>query len=86
MKSFWQRFFRTQETKKIKVKMLHSVAGNADARYDLAAHGFRKGQTVALHPELAKSWIASGRAEAFTEETAFLGAGAPDEELLRRMP
>jgi len=55
---------------KTKLKMLMSVAGNADARYDLPAFAYKKGQIVELHPELAKSWIASGRAEAFVEEPA----------------
>lgn len=55
-------------TKKIKVKMLVSVAGNADERYDLPSHGYGAGQIIELHPELAASWIASGRAAAFVEK------------------
>jgi hypothetical protein len=61
----WTRSFM-----KTKLKMLMSVAGNADARYDLPAFAYKKGQIVELHSELAKSWIASGRAEAFVEEPA----------------
>lgn len=53
---------------KIKVKMLTSIAGNANPVYDLPDHGYQFGQVVELHPDLAALWIASGKAEAVEEE------------------
>ncbi len=50
--------------KKTKVKMLITVAGGADARYDLPDFGYAPGQIVELHPKLAELWIATGKAEA----------------------
>ena len=56
--------------KKIKVKMLTSIAGLANPDYDLPEHGYTVGDIVELHPQLAEAWIQSGTAEAVKEKPA----------------
>jgi hypothetical protein len=49
--------------KKIKVRMVVSIAGNAEPLYDLEAFSFQPEQIVELHAGLARAWIASGNAK-----------------------
>jgi hypothetical protein len=72
---------------KIRVKMLVSIGGLAESKYGLEDFSFEPGQIVELHPNLARSWIAGGLAEAILEretaslepedETATLPPGSP---------
>lgn len=52
---------------KIKVKLLTSIAGHSEERYDQPDFGYAPGQVVELHPELATAWIGSGLAELYEE-------------------
>lgn len=50
--------------KKTKIKMLTSIAGNADPRYDLTHDfSFEVGKVYDVHAALAQAWIAGGIAE-----------------------
>jgi hypothetical protein len=72
---------------KIRVKMLVSIGGLAVPIYGLEEFSFEPGQIVELHPDLARSWISGGLAEAILEretasiepqdETAILPPGSP---------
>jgi hypothetical protein len=72
---------------KILVKMLVSIGGLSDPAHGLEEFSFQPGQEVELHPDLARSWIAAGLAEAILEretasvdpqaETAILPPGSP---------
>ena len=48
----------------MKVKILTSIAGHADPRYDLRDFSFRPGEEADVHDELAAAWIESGVAVA----------------------
>lgn len=49
----------------MEVKILTSIAGHAEPKYDLHhSFSFVAGETATLHPDLAAAWIASGIAEA----------------------
>jgi hypothetical protein len=61
---------------KMKVKMLTSIAGNANPRYDLPEHSFAPQQVVDLHPQLAAAWIHSGIAEE-VEQQLPVASGQP---------
>jgi hypothetical protein len=52
---------------KIKVKLLTSIAGHSDERYDQPDFGYAPGQEVELHPDLATAWVSSGLAELCTD-------------------
>lgn len=54
---FWGFFMR--------VRMLISIAGNAEPNYGLPEFSFAPGDTPDLHKDLAKAWIAAGHAEKF---------------------
>ena len=45
---------------KKKIKIIQSIAGNPDARYELPLFAFAPGDTPLIHKELADAWIASG--------------------------
>ena len=62
---------------KIKIKLLTSIAGNAEPAYDQAEFGYAPGQIVEVHPNLAAAWIGSGLAEAVPMTEA---AVLPDAE------
>lgn len=47
----------------MKIRMLVSIAGNADARYGLGDFSFAAGQVVDVDKVLAAAWIAAGNAE-----------------------
>jgi len=47
----------------MKIRMLVSIAGNADERYDIGDFSFGAGQVVDVHKTLAAAWIDSGNAE-----------------------
>lgn len=50
-------------SKKVKVEMLTSIAGNPDPRYGPGDISFSIGEIVELHPDQAKAWIAGGLAK-----------------------
>jgi hypothetical protein len=50
--------------RKIKVRILQSIAGHAEPMYDLPDFGFAPGQVVLIDERLAGNWISSGVAEA----------------------
>lgn len=50
--------------KQTKVKMLVSIAGHAEPRYDHADFSLAPGDVVELHPDLADAWVKGGHAEA----------------------
>lgn len=47
----------------MKIRMLTSIAGNADERYGLEAFAFAPGEVVDVHKDLAAAWIKCGHAE-----------------------
>jgi hypothetical protein len=47
----------------MKIRMLTSIAGNADPRYGLDSFSFAPNAVVDVHKNLAAAWIASGAAE-----------------------
>lgn len=49
-------------SKKVKVEMLTSIAGNPDLRYGPDSINFSIGEIVDLHPDQARAWIAGGLA------------------------
>lgn len=56
--------------KKIKVKMLTSISGNADGNYELESFSYGPGEIAEIHPKLAEAWIAGGIAERFDVDAA----------------
>ena len=52
---------------KTRVKMLVSIAGNADATYGQPEFSYRIGEFVEVHPQLAAEWISAGLAEALND-------------------
>jgi hypothetical protein len=53
----------------MKVKIVQSIAGHADPRYELKDFGFRPGEVVDVDDELASAWLVQGIAEAYQEPT-----------------
>jgi hypothetical protein len=51
----------------MKIKMIQSIAGHADPRYEIADFAFRPGEEVDVFDSLAEAWIASGVAVAVVE-------------------
>jgi hypothetical protein len=60
-------FFLGVLMQKIKVKLLTSIAGHSDEKYDQPDFGYAPGQEVELHPDLAAAWVSSGLAELCVE-------------------
>ncbi len=51
----------------MKVRILISIAGNAEPMYDLPDFSFAPGETLDLHDTLAQHWINAGHAESVQE-------------------
>ena len=53
----------------MQIKIVQSIAGHADPRYELEDFGYRPGEVVDVDDELAASWIDAGIAAGLEEPT-----------------
>jgi len=63
----------------MRVRMLTSIAGNANPLYGLGEFSFAPGDTPDLHKDLAKAWIACGHAEKLRKDASTLAVDAETE-------